>query len=124
MAKILIVDDDPTNSDLLKMFLELEKFEVAVAHNLDAARAALNPQIDLILLDYHLTRKMNGLTLLGEIREGATKQPPLTPIIVASGDDRVDQKSLEEGASLFMHKPFSPANLVVNIGILLQTTSQ
>lgn len=119
MAKILLVDDDPTNSDLLKMFLELEAFEVDVAHNLDDARNALTPSIDLVLLDYHLTRKMNGLTLLAEIREGQTDLPAQTPIIVASGDDRVDQKSLDEGANLFMHKPFSPSNLVLKIRDLL-----
>ena len=120
MAKILIVDDDPTNSDLLKMFLELEHFEVEVAHTLEAARNSLGPTINLVLLDYHLTRKMSGLTLLSEIRGGKTNQPSDTPIIVASGDDRVDQKSLEEGADLFMHKPFSPSNLVIKIRNLLQ----
>ena len=123
MAKILLVDDDPTNSDLLKMFLELEAFEVAVAHNLDDARCALAPSIDLVLLDYHLTRKMNGLTLLTEIRDGQTDIPATTPIIVASGDDRVDQKSLDEGANLFMHKPFSPSNLVVKIRDLLTSSN-
>ena len=119
MTKVLLVDDNPTNSDLLKMFLELEGFEVIIARDLDAAHNELGPSVCLILLDYHLTRNTNGLMLLHDIRGGATKQPPKTPIIVASGDDRVDQKSLDEGADIFMHKPFSPADLVQKIRSLV-----
>lgn len=119
MATILLVDDDPTNSDLLKMFLELEAFDVIVARTLDKARLALDQTIDLILLDYHLTRRMNGLTLMNEIRTGQTIQAAELPVIVASGDDRVEQKALDEGANYFMHKPFSPTDLVTKIRELL-----
>ena len=119
MATILLVDDDPSNSDLLKMFLELEAFDVIVARTLDKARLALDQTIDLILLDYHLARRMNGLTLMHEIRTGQTVQFSEIPVIVASGDDRVEQRALDEGANHFMHKPFSPADLVAKIRELI-----
>lgn len=115
MAKILLVDDDPTNNDLLKMFLELEAFEVSAVRSLDQAREVLASSINLVLLDYHLDKNTRGVELLKEIRAGETPALPSTPVIITSGDDRVIDMSLELGASLFMHKPFSPSALVVEI---------
>ena len=119
MTKILLVDDDPTSSDLLKMFLELESFEVVTARNLVTARDVLDDSTCVVLLDYHLSQNVNGLDFLDEIRSGRTKALEDTPVIVTSGDDRAQENALEQGANAFMHKPFAPSELVVVIRGLL-----
>lgn len=121
MTKILLVDDDPTGSDLLKMFLELETFEVLTARNLDNARTTLDKSFCIVLLDFHLSRNESGLVLLNEIRAGETNALTDIPIIVTSGDDRATQDALDQGASAFMHKPFAPSQLVEKIRELIQT---
>lgn len=118
MTKILLVDDDPTGSDLLKMFLELEAFEVVIARNLETARKTLDQTILVVLLDYHLSRNESGLVLIDEIREGLTNAEINLPIIVTSGDDRASIHAMNQGANLFMHKPFSPSDLVKEIRAL------
>lgn len=119
MTKILLVDDDPTSSDLLKMFLELEAFEVVTARNLTNARNALSKSTCAVLLDYHLSQNVNGLDLLDEIRAGQTNCAKDTAVIVTSGDDRAQECALSQGANAFMHKPFAPSELVAVIRDLL-----
>ncbi|MFK7804082.1 MAG: response regulator transcription factor [Anaerolineae bacterium] len=119
MTKILLVDDDPTGSSLLKMFLELENFSVTTVHDLEQARHALDENTRLVLLDYHLSRNVSGLLLLEEIRAGKTDSAKETPVIITSGDDRANQASIEQGANAFMHKPFGPSDLVAVIHTLI-----
>lgn len=119
MTKILLVDDDPTGSSLLKMFLELENFQVVIAHDLEQARNILDGNTKVVLLDYHLSRNVSGLILLDEIRAGQTDSNKDIPIIVTSGDDRANQASIDQGANTFMHKPFGPSDLVRVIHSLL-----
>ncbi|MFT5193107.1 MAG: DNA-binding response OmpR family regulator [Cellvibrionaceae bacterium] len=119
MTKILLVDDDPASSNLLKMFLEFEAFEVISVYTLEKAREALDKSIRLVLLDYHLSRNVSGLVLLDEIRAEQTGSDRNIPVVITSGDDRVSQSVLEQGASAFMHKPFSPSALVEKIRELL-----
>lgn len=119
MTKILLVDDDPTGSSLLKMFLELENFQVVIAHDLEQARNKLDENTKIVLLDYHLSRNVSGLVLLDEIRAGQTNSTKDVPVIVTSGDDRANQASVDQGANAFMHKPFGPSDLVTVIQSLL-----
>ena len=119
MTKILLVDDDPASSGLLKMFLEFETFEVLIARNLEYARKALDQSIGIVLLDIHLSRNESGLVLLDEIRTGKTDAAEDIPVVVTSGDDRETQSVLDQGANAFMYKPFPPSQLVEKIHELL-----
>ena len=123
MTKIILVDDDLSSSNLLKMFLEFETFHVVSARDLEQARAALDANTAAVLLDYHLGRDVNGLDLLDEIRSGETNAIKDTPVIVTSGDDRANRSAIEQGANAFMQKPFGPAALVDVLNNLLTENS-
>lgn len=108
---ILIIDDDVTNVNLLKMFLKLEGFEVNTANDLENGLAQLAPPVEAVLVDYHLPQNKSGLSIIKSIRSGETALPQTTPIIIASGDDRIERNVLEAGGDQFLLKPFSPSDL-------------
>jgi len=56
---VLIVEDNPLNSELLRDWLEMEGYVPVIAPTLDAGFAALNKQQpDVVLLDYNLAKRM------------------------------------------------------------------
>ncbi len=123
MTKILLVDDERAASYLLKLSLELDGFDVVVCHHLQEARGCLTADIQAIILDYHLPQGQNGLTLLQDIRAGATRLADDIPVIVTSGDDRCDPAARAAGASLVLIKPYSPSLLSRHISRLVSENS-
>lgn len=107
--KILIVEDDPSISEILKISLEAEAHVVDVAENgTDGSFLGRSYTYDVIILDHALPAK-NGLTVCNEIRAvGRT-----TPIIFLSVDGNTDLKikALEVGADDYIIKPFSISEL-------------
>jgi DNA-binding response OmpR family regulator len=124
MYKVLLVDDDRVNCDLIQMLLELDGFEVVVTPTLEQARQNLSPAVDAVVLDRNLGQDANGIDLLKEIRAGQTKAKPNLVAIVASGDDRREEEALEAGANKFMLKPFSPSDLSDDLQALIAAASQ
>jgi DNA-binding response OmpR family regulator len=118
-AKIVIVDDDPTNTELARMLLELEGFIVITAATLTAAYAVAAPDIDAFIIDYHLARGEKGIDLLRDIRAGKTGAPHNCISIVSSGDYRSEPDAVEAGATLFLSKPYSIEILVTHLYKLL-----
>ena len=109
---ILLIDDDLTSSNLLRMFLNMEGYTVESRFDYDEALAGLEGQIDLMITDVHLPQNRSGLELVKAVREGATPQNGQLPIIVTSGDDRIQQEAIEVGANAFLLKPFTSENLI------------
>ncbi len=116
---IIIVDDDPSNTTLTKMLLELEGFTVTIADTIKAAHEAANPNIDAFIIDYHLTRDEKGVDLLYDIRAGNTAAAANCISIIASGDDRKEHEVMRAGADMFLCKPFTVDTLVAQLNILL-----
>ena len=118
-TKIVIVDDDPTNTELTKILLELEGFEVVTAATLAAARTATTPDVNGFIIDYHLKRGEKGIDLLYDIRAGKTEAPSDCVSIVSSGDPRSEVDVIAAGATLFLPKPYSIEILVTHLRKLL-----
>ena len=57
MNKILLVDDDRELTSLLKELLDMEGFNVVIAHDGEQALTLLDDSIDLLLLDIMMPRK-------------------------------------------------------------------
>lgn len=119
MTKVIVVDDDQTNITLTKMLLELEGFEVTSCTDIPQAARAAKDGVDAFVIDFHLARGVNGVELLRQIREGNTDALPQTVVIVTSGDYRREIESKKAGADLFLHKPYPPENLAIELKKLL-----
>lgn len=81
MAQILVVDDDPSCTTLLKIFLGGEGHAVTTAGSAaDAVAAASQAAPDLLLCDWLLKGESNGLALVRRLRE---RQPRLRVIFMS-----------------------------------------
>ena len=118
MAKILIVEDEPTIAMGLKNDLKLEGHAVEVAADGETAvRRAGEGAFDLILLDLMLPRK-DGLTVCRELRHAGVR----TPIIMLTAKSQEAEKvvGLELGADDYITKPFSPLELRARVKAMLR----
>jgi PAS domain S-box-containing protein len=119
-ARVLIVDDEPTNCRLLEVMLASERFELQIATNGPEALAmvALRPP-DLVLLDVMMPG-MDGYAVATAIKsDPATKTIPI--IMVTVRDDREAKLlGLRAGAEDFLSKPVDRAELCVRVRNLLR----
>lgn len=120
MKTIIVVDDDLTNTSLLKMLLEIEGYRVVTCKNIEEAKAAASTSThtDGFVVDCHLAGGISGLSLLRDIRAGKTAVSSNTVVIMASGDHRVQEESLASGADRFFLKPYSPTELSTELSTL------
>ncbi|ANU35206.1 response regulator [Vibrio scophthalmi] len=118
MAHILLIDDDTELTGLLKEVLSFEGFTVSEANDGEAGLAALNKEIDLILLDVMMP-KLNGTETLKRIRENWE-----TPVLMltAKGEEIDRVIGLELGADDYLPKPFSDRELLARIRAILRRT--
>jgi two-component system, NtrC family, nitrogen regulation response regulator NtrX len=111
---ILVVDDEPDIRSLVKEILEDEEYQVAVAQNGEAARAALRSRRpELVLLDIWMP-DLDGITLLKEWAEGEGLP---CPVIMMSGHGTVETavEATRLGAYDFLEKPLSLAKLLLTV---------
>lgn len=120
MAKILVVDDEPSILTLLKYNLEQNQFEVMTAIDGETALAQLRQQIfDIIILDIMLP-KVSGIVVTQQLRA----QGDLTPILMLTALDSENDtvQGLEAGADDYLPKPFKTRELIARVRSLLRRT--
>ncbi len=120
MQHILVVDDDPINTKLLRFLLEGEGYTVTTAESAERALDSLDHnEYDLILLDVVMP-EMDGLELCRRIR--ATSQ---IPILFLSVRNDVSDKllGLRMGGDGYVTKPFAPDEVLARIEALLRRAS-
>ena len=116
---ILVVEDDSNISDLLRMYLEKEGFDVRIAY--DGGRAVEEfekKEPDMVLLDIMLP-VLDGWSVCARIRE-KSKVPII--MLTAKGEvmDRI--QGLEMGADDYIVKPFEMKELLARINAVLRRT--
>lgn len=119
MPNIIVLDDDRTNTELIKMLLELDGFQVKPCLTIEDALRVANQDIDALVIDCNLSRGTSGLDLLRQIRANETEAQANTIVVMTSGDIRREQEALELGANLFLLKPYPPENLSTTLNTLL-----
>ena len=111
MESILIVDDEKNYTAVLSVVLEEEGFETYTANSAAAALDMLKVEdIDLVLTDMKMPG-MDGLELLGRIKQ---KWPDI-PVIMMTAHGTVDKavEAMQKGAYTFILKPFDNERLVL-----------
>jgi adenylate cyclase len=119
-ARILIVDDEPFNRDVLAQELELLEHEAVMAiHGRDALERLAGETVDLILLDIMMP-EIDGFAVLRRLKDDARLRH--VPVIMISALDDIDSvvRCIELGADDHLPKPFDPVLLKARIGACLE----
>lgn len=117
MKKILVIEDETSINELIRMNLEIAGYEaVSFFDGEEFSRHLKNSgqTYDLALLDIMLPGK-DGFTLLGELKERGIPVICLT----AMGDLHSKVKGLKDGAEDYVVKPFEMLELLVRIDKVL-----
>lgn len=123
MAKILVVDDEPSLTEILSECLQGEGHAVVVCHDPTAAeRVALEENPDLALIDYQMPRK-TGVQLLSDLR--AREETRLLPVLLISGTEavRFAGQIPPEPRVRFLLKPLDMEALVTMVREMLDPNS-
>lgn len=124
-SKILIIDDEPANVQLLEAIL--------TASGYTQTRSTTDPRLamgiaagmapDLVLLDLSMPN-ISGYELLGQLR-ASRAEGDFLPIIILTADinPKTRRRALEDGASDFITKPFANDEVVLRCKNLLEVRS-
>ena len=120
MSKILLIDDDESIVELVKVNLEIQGHTVLVSNNaLSGIALAQQEDPDLIILDLMMP-EVDGLTACQRLRQNSiTKE---TPVLMLTALSRTDDKiqGFNAGADDYLTKPFELPELYVRIRALLR----
>ena len=117
MAKVLVVDDDPSLLKAMRIGLTARGDEVVMAHTgAEAVSQVALAGPDLVILDLGLP-DLDGIEVCRRIREFSG-----VPIVVLSayGDERRKVEALDSGADDFVTKPFGMAELEARLRVALR----
>jgi class 3 adenylate cyclase len=118
--RILVVDDQPMNVDILQTRLAVHGYDICTAYDGEEALAkASAEQPDLILLDIMMP-KIDGIEVCRRLKADASL--PFMPIIMvtAKADSRDVVAGLEAGADEYLTKPIDQAALVARVKSMLR----
>ena len=119
MKKILIIEDDATLREELRLLLENGGYAPCIATDFEnAADEAARIRPDLVLLDI-LLPDANGQSILRDIRSGSD-----VPVIMLTSrsTDADESISRSSGADDYVTKPYNPALLLLRIETVLRRT--
>ena len=112
LTRVLVIDDDAAMTEMLRLILEPNAFEVKVSHSgREAIESARHVSPEVIILDLSLD-DMDGGEVCKEIRSFSQ-----APILVLSAISRPGMvaKALDEGADDFLLKPMTSSVLIAHL---------
>jgi DNA-binding response OmpR family regulator len=115
---VLVVDDDPTVSDVVRRYLERAGYAVTLSGDgADALAAYERERPDLVVLDLMLPG-VDGLEVCRRLRAADAGLPIIMLTALGEESDRV--LGLQLGADDYLTKPFSPRELVLRVQSVLR----
>jgi DNA-binding response OmpR family regulator len=112
-TKILVVEDDPAIARILCRLLDRMGCVVRASDGPEGVGLFDAESPDLVVLDVGLPG-LDGWGVLRHIRTVSS-----VPVVIVTSDVRNHDRSVDEGASAFVTKPFNNDQLVAQIGSLL-----
>jgi CheY-like chemotaxis protein len=110
-AKVLVVDDEPFNVDVLQQELEELDYQVITASNgKEALEQIKKHQPDLILLDLMMP-VLDGFAVLLEVKADAFLRDIPVIIVSAEHDSKSVVKGIKHGADDYITKPIDAEHL-------------
>ena len=116
--RILLVDDEPSITELVRLYLEREGFACLFARDGQAAlEMVATKDPDLMVLDVMLP-EVDGFEICRRLR---AEDHPIPIIMLTARDEDVDKiVGLELGADDYLTKPFNPRELVARVKAILR----
>ena len=117
MARVLVVDDDPTVREVVVSYLRAHEHEVVEVGDGEAALRSMRERpADLVVLDLMLPG-IDGIEVCRRLRESG--QVPIV-MLTALGEETDRVAGLEVGADDYVTKPFSPRELALRVDSVLR----
>lgn len=116
--KILVIEDDQTIANTLKLLLSTYNYTVDIAKDGEAGLQMVEAfEYDLFLLDVVLP-KLNGINLCQQLRAKGYQSPIL--LLTGQGEGRQKATALNAGADDYVVKPFDAEELIARVQALLR----
>jgi adenylate cyclase len=113
--KILIVDDDPFNLDLLEQELTDHSYTIERANDGEEALKKVESFLpDVILLDYMMP-KMNGIEVVKRLKQDEKHKGIPVILLTAKGSQEDKVRGLDAGADDYVVKPFDSFELLARV---------
>lgn len=114
-AKVLIVDDEPYNVDVLEQAMDGTEYQVVTASNgKEAWEKIQSEQPDLVLLDLMMP-VMDGFQVLAKVKEDAMLRDIPVIIVSAEHDSKSVVKGIKQGAEDYLTKPIDTAQFLKKV---------
>jgi two-component system phosphate regulon response regulator PhoB len=120
--RILVVDDEEDNVEVLSHFLEAEGYRVDQAYDGEQALEAVarhNNEVDLILLDIMMPNK-DGYEVVKQLRSRAETEHIPVIFLSAKTEEEDQVKGLMAGADTYLNKPVPPSVVLANVKAVLR----
>ena len=122
MPRILVVDDDRTTLNLIRLQLESAGYAVDTARDGEAGLARLSRRrYALVLLDVWMPG-LGGIEVLGRIR--SVPHPPRVVVMTADDAPATVLKAIRERAFRYVTKPIEPAELLALVSEVLASAPE
>jgi DNA-binding response OmpR family regulator len=116
---VLVVDDEPTISEVVARYLERAGYATATAGDgVEALRLAGECDPDLVVLDLMLP-ELDGFEVLRRLQADGEERTPVS-LLTAKGEHDDKLAGLRRGADDYIVKPFSPSELVARVDAVLR----
>ncbi len=119
--RVLVIEDDRSMADFVSRALRDAGHDVDAVHDGDAGlEAAQTGVYDVLIVDRMLPKK-DGLTLVGDLRDGGGQTPAIFLSALGEVDHRVE--GLKAGGDDYLTKPFDEKELLARVEVLARRPS-